>query len=174
MRDFLTLAEERYSVRQFKDEAVAQEAIDRILRAGHVAPTGCNIQPQRIFVIRSEEGMEKLRRCTKCHFGAPMAMLIGYHRDECWKRKYDGESCGWTDASIVTTHMMLEAADIGVGTTWVMHFDPAAVRREFGLAEEIVPVALLVMGYPAENAKPLPLHFQSRPMEEVVFYDRFG
>ena len=45
---------------------------------------------------------------------------------------------------------------------------------EFAIPETIKPIALLVMGYPAENAKPLPLHFQSRPLEEVVFYDRFG
>ena len=170
MKDFLTLAAERYSVRKFKNEPVAQEAIDKILRAGHLAPTGCNFQPQRIYVIRSAEGMEKLGGCTKCHFDAPMAMLICYHKAECWTRRYDGEPCGWTDASIVTAHMMLEAHDIGVGTTWVMHFDPFAVRTAFALPEEIVPVALLPMGYPAEDADAHPMHHQKRPMNEVVSY----
>lgn len=170
MRDFLTLAEERYSVRQFSDRPVAQEDIDRILRAGHVAPTGCNLQPQRIFVLRSEESMAKLRLSTKCHFGAPMAMLVCYDKEECWRRRYDGESCGWTDASIVAAHMMLEAADIGVGSTWVMHFDPAAVRREFTLKDSVIPVAILVMGYPAPDAAPHPLHDQFRPMEETVSF----
>lgn len=170
MKDFMTLAAERYSVRKFRNEPVAQEAIDKILAAGHLAPTGCNYQPQRIFVIRSHENMEKLRACTKCHFSAPMAMLICYNKNECWTRKYDGEQCGWTDASIVTTHMMLQAHEIGVGTTWVMHFDPFAVREAFSLPEEIVPVALLPMGYPAQDAEALPLHSQFRPMEETVSY----
>ena len=170
MSDFMTLAAERYSVRKFRNEPVAQEAIDRILRAGHLAPTGCNYQPQRIYVIRSAESMEKMRDCTKCHFGAPMAMLICYNKNECWTRKYDGETCGWTDASIVTTHMMLAAHESGVGTTWVMHFDPFAVREAFSLPEEIVPVALLPMGYPADDCEPNPLHGQFRPMEETVLY----
>lgn len=170
MMDFMTLAAERYSVRKFKDEPVAQEAIDKILAAGHLAPTGCNYQPQRIYVIRSAENMEKLRACTKCHFGAPMAMFVCYNKNECWTRKYDGEQCGWTDASNVTTHMMLQAHEIGVGTTWVMHFDPFAVREAFSLPEEIVPVALLTMGYPAEDAEALPLHSRFRPMEETVSY----
>lgn len=170
MKDFMTLAAERYSVRQFRDEPVAQEAIDKILRAGHLAPTGCNYQPQRIFVIRSAEGMEKIRACTKCHFGAPMAMLVCYDKTECWTRKYDGEPCGWTDACIVAAHMMLEAHEIGVGTTWVMHFDPFAVRKAFALREELVPVALMPMGYPAEDAQINPLHHQARPLEEVVSY----
>ena len=168
MKDFMSLAAERYSVRRFREEAVRQEDIDRILRAGHLAPTGCNYQPQRIYVIRSAEAMDKLRGCTKCHFGAPMALMICYNKNECWTRKYDGETCGWTDACIVATHMMLEAHEIGVGTTWVMHFDPFAVREAFALPEEIVPVALMPMGYPAEDCEPAPLHSQFRSMDEIV------
>lgn len=170
MQDFMSLAAARYSVRKFKDEPVGQEHIESILAAGHLAPTGCNYQPQRIFVMRSAEAMQKLRKCTKCHFGAPTAMLICYHKGECWVRKYDDQPSGWADASIVATHMMLQAASVGVGTTWVMHFDPAAVRAEFALEEDVVPVALLVMGYPAEDAQPLGLHDSFRPMEEVVSY----
>ena len=170
MQDFLSLAAARYSVRSFKAEPVAQRHIDSILAAGHLAPTGCNYQPQRIFVLRSEEAIAKLRKCTRCHFGAPTAMLICYHSDECWVRKYDAQPSGWADASIVTTHMMLQAHDIGVGTTWVMHFDPFAVREAFSLEEKIVPVALMPMGYPAEDAQPHPLHSQKRPLEDVVSY----
>ena len=36
-----------------------------------------------------------------------------------WKREYDGKTSGDIDASIVTTHMMLAAAALGIGTTWV-------------------------------------------------------
>lgn len=114
--------------------------------------------------------MEKLRPCTKCHFGAPMAMLICYDEAISWKRKYDGADSGWADASIVTTHMMLEAAEIGVGTTWVMHFDPTAVKAAFSLPDNLVPVALMVMGYPAEDAEPMNLHSEFLPMEETIRY----
>ncbi|MBR6729531.1 MAG: nitroreductase family protein, partial [Clostridia bacterium] len=80
--EFLKLAEERYSVRKFTAEPVAQDVIDKILKAGHVAPTACNYQPQRIFVINSPEGLEKLKNCTRCHFDAPCAMLVCYNKDE--------------------------------------------------------------------------------------------
>lgn len=170
MKNFMDLAAQRYSVRSFRSEPVRQEDIDLILQAGHLAPTGCNFQPQRIYVIRSAEGMEKLRECTRCHFDAPMAMLVCYSKNECWTRKYDGEQAGWTDASIVAAHMMLQAHEIGVGTTWVMYFDPGAVKKAFSLAEEIIPVALLPMGYPAEDAQPNPLHSRFRDMKETVSY----
>lgn len=171
--NFITLAENRYSVRKFTDKKLEKEVIEKILYAGHIAPTGCNYQPQRILVLESESAIEKLKLCTKCHFNAPNAMLICYNKDECWRRKYDGKSCGVADACIVTTHMMMAATELGVGTTWVMHFDPAAMVKEFNIPENIVPVALLVMGYPADDAKPLDLHYQYRPIEETVIYNEF-
>ena len=77
------------------------------------------------------------------------------------------------DAAIVTTHMMLAAHDLGVGTCWVMHFDPFAMKEAFRIPDGIEPYALLVMGWPAEDAKPLDLHFKTRPMEDVVVYESF-
>lgn len=171
--DFLKLAEERYSVRNFTDKAIEQDTLDKILKAGHLAPTACNRQPQKILVINSEEGLAKLRKCTKCHFGAPAAMLICYDKNECWQREYDGKTSGVIDASIVTTHMMLEATTLGVGTTWVMYFIPEAVREEFAIPDNIEPVALLVMGYPVPDAKPFPGHSEFKRIEDVVSYNKF-
>jgi len=171
--DFEQLITERYSVRGFKPEHLPQEVINKILEAGHKAPTGCNYQPQRILVLNTDESIAKLKGCTKCHFNAPTAMLVCHNKDESWVRKYDGALSSPVDAVIVTTHMMLEAHNIGVGCCWVMHFDPAAMREAFGIPENVEPVALLVMGYPSEDAKPLDLHFESRSIEETVFYDCF-
>ncbi len=171
--DFTTLITERYSVRKFKDKKLEKEAIEKILKAGHIAPTGCNYQPQRILVLESDEALEKLKKCTKCHFNAPNAMLICYNRDECWTRKYDGAQSGGIDASIVTTHMMLAAHNIGVGSCWVMHFDPATMKREFHIPENIEPLALLVMGYPADDSIPMNLHSQYRDINEIVKYNTF-
>jgi nitroreductase len=171
--EFDQLITERYSVRSFQPEHLSAEEIHRILEAGHKAPTGCNYQPQRILVLNTDESIAKLQACTKCHFHAPTAMLVCHNRAESWKRPYDGALSSSVDAVIVTTHMMLEAHNMGIGSCWVMHFDPYAMRHAFQIPEEIEPVALLVMGHPSEDAKPLAMHFQSRPLEEVVYYDHF-
>ena len=171
--EFTKLIEERYSVRSFKPGHLPREVLEKILCAGHLAPTGCNYQPQRILVLNTDESMEKLRTCTKCHFGAPTALLVCHNTAESWVRKYDGALSSPVDAVIVATHMMLAAHNEGVGCCWVMHFDPAALREAFGIPAGVEPAALLVLGWPAENAKPLPLHFQTRPMEETVVYDHF-
>ena len=88
-------------------------------------------------------------------------------------RPYDGAMSSPVDAVIVATHMLLAAHNEGVGSCWVMHFDPAAMRQTFAIPNGIEPAALLVMGYPAEDAKPLPLHFKTRPITETVVYDHF-
>jgi nitroreductase len=171
--DFEKIISERYSVRNFKNTPLMQEDIDSILKAGHLAPTGCNYQTQRILVIKSDEAIEKLKKCSKCHFDAPCAMLVCYNRDESWVRPYDKAISAPVDAAIVTTHMMLQAQNIGVGTCWVMHFNPTAIKEEFNIPENIEPLALLVMGYPREDAKPIEMHYKYRPIDEVVFYDSF-
>ncbi len=171
--DFEKIISERYSVRKFKNTPLTQEDIDKILKAGHLAPTGCNYQTQRILVINSDVAIEKLKKCTRCHFDAPCAMLVCYNKDESWVRPYDKAISAPVDAAIVTTHMMLGAQNIGVGTCWVMHFNPAAIKEEFNIPENTEPLALLVMGYPHEEAAPIEMHYKFRPLGEVVVYDSF-
>lgn len=172
--EFNNVIKERFSVRKFKSQHLEQNVIDKILSAGHIAPTGCNNQPQRILVLNTDESLNKLKNCTKCHFNAPCAFLICYNQDETWKRPYDGAMSAPVDAAIVTTHIMLEAQNIGVGTCWVMHFDPLKMKETFCIPENIEPVALLVAGYPHEEAEPSEMHAKCRPIDEVVFYDTFG
>jgi nitroreductase len=171
--DFEKVIAERYSVRKFEDTHLPQDVVDGILQAGHLAPTGCNFQPQRILVLNTDASVEKLKACTKCHFDAPCAMLICYEREESWVRPYDGALSAPVDAAIVTTHMMLAAQNLGVGSCWVMHFDPEEMRRTFAIPDGVEPVALLVMGYPHKDAAPIAKHSQFRPLDEVVFYDSF-
>lgn len=171
--DFEKVIAERYSVRKFIDKHLEKEVIDKILHAGHIAPTGCNFQPQRILVLNTDESTQKLKNCTKCHFDAPCAMLVCYNKNETWKSPYNGALSAPVDAAIVTTHMMLAAQNCGVGSCWVMHFDPAAMRENFCIPAEIEPLALLVMGYPHEEAAPIAMHEKVRPMDEVVFYESF-
>lgn len=168
--DFLELAEKRFSVREFSDKKVEKETVEKILRAGQVAPTACNYQPQRIYVFESDEALETLKKCTRCHFNEQLAILVCFDKDECWKRSYDGKPSGDIDAAIVCTHMMLEAASLGVGSTWVMHYIPEAMRVELKLPEKLESTALLLMGYPKDGVSPNPLHYKTKPLTETVTF----
>ena len=167
---FLDLAEKRFSVRQFNGVKVEQAKIDQILRAGQVAPTACNNQPQKIYVMNGENSLARLKKCTQCHFNAPLALLVCSDTSICWKRPFDGKSSADVDASIVTTHMMLEAAELGIGSTWVMFFEPDKIKAEFNLPENCEPISLLVMGYAAKDAQPSPRHGSVKPLSETVTF----
>lgn len=171
--EYKKLIAERYSVRKFKPEHLSDESISEILDAAHKAPTGCNYQPQRIVVLNTDISMEKLKKCTKCHFDAPAAMIVCYNEDESWRRPYDGALSAPVDAAIVTTHMMLAAHNTGVGSCWVMHFNPSVIKEEFHIPDNIKPLAVLVLGYPADEAVPHEFHNKFRPAEEIVVYEQF-
>lgn len=169
---FIDLARERYSVRKFSGKPVEREKLERILQAGRLAPTAGNTQSQRILVAEKESAREKIRKCTPCHFDAPVVLVVCYDNTVSFQGRTF--NLGIVDASIVTTHLMLEAADIGLGATWVENFEPGAVIREFSLPENLVPVALLPLGYPAEDAKPSGQHASRKPLEETVFFDQLA
>lgn len=166
---FQELAKNRYSVRSFRETPIEKEHMDLILEAGRVAPTACNFQPQKIYVARSAEARAKLASVCRCTFGAPVILVVGYDRTRDWKNKLmPGLTSGETDAAIVCTHMMLQAADLGIGSCWVGYFNPEQVAEVLGLPENITVTALLPIGYPAENAAPLPLHSQYRELADTV------
>lgn len=166
--DFLELARERFSVLEYEQRSVERSKIDRIIEAGLAAPTACNNQPQRILVIDDDEGRRKLNRVVPSKYYVPVAFLIGYHKEECWVRPMDGKNSGDIDASIVATHMMLEITDLGLGSIWVMYWDPEKMKKEFELDQNIEPIALLIAGYKSKEASPRKGHMESKPKESIL------
>lgn len=168
--DFEKLSAERYSLRKFSDRPVEQEKLDLILEAGRNAPTAHNLQPQRIFVIRTPEMLEKADGCTAAHFHPPVILVVAYDPEAAWKRETDGKNHGEIDAAIAATQMMLQAADLGLGTTYVGMFEPEKLWAAFPEMQGTMPVAMLTLGYPAEGAHPSRLHASRKPLEELVKY----
>ena len=169
---FMELAANRYSERFFDSRPVEQEKLDRILEAGRIAPTACNYQPQRVYVIRSEEALKKARSLRISHYNAPLMLLVCYDRDAAWRnpadRRYENYCSGEQDAVIAAATMMYEAEELGVHSLWLRGFDSAAVAETFSLPENIVPVMVFAMGYPSEQSKPHAWHFLRHSTAEMV------
>ena len=193
--DFIDISKRRVTTRQFALVPVEQEKLDKILEAGRWAPTAVNAQPQRILVLNTRESLEKVRAfCTfnynpkyaeldsscddkehnQCvyYYGAPLVLLVCYDRDACWKHPESGESSGSTDATIVSTHMMLAAASIGLGTVWISYFDKQKARELLHLPESWEINNMIYIGYPAENFVPNPkLSGKRYPLSHSVWYN---
>ena len=168
--DFAKLSAERYSLRKFSDRPVEAEKLAAILEAGRNAPTAHNLQPQRIFVLRSPEALEKADACTAAHFHPPVILVVAYDPEAAWKRETDGKNHGEIDAAIAATQMMLAAADLGLGTTYVGMFEPEKLLAAFPEMAGLCPIAMLPLGYPAEGAHPSRLHADRKPLAELVKY----
>ena len=105
-----------------------------------------------------------------CHFHPPVIIAVGYDPAVSWHRETDGKDHGEIDATIAATHMMLQAADLGLGTTYVGMFEPEKMLAAFPEMAGVQLTALLPLGYPAEGAHPAKLHAQREPMEKLVKY----
>ena len=170
--EFTNLIKERYSVRNFKPEHLSREVLDKILAAGHKAPTGCNYQPQRILVVQGED-MEKMKGCSPCIYGAPVVMVVCYDKNESWKSRR-GRDIGDVDGAIVMTQMMYQAQELGVGSLIVGMYKEDRLRETFRIPEHYGIVGLLLLGYPKEDCQPHPqLHFERKPLEQTGFYGSF-
>ncbi len=173
---FLDLACRRHSVRSYRSHAVPDDALATVLEAGRVAPTAANRQPIRIIVIHTAGREAELRRIYDRDWfvQAPLLLCVCAVRDEAWSRTmYDGRSHADVDAAIVMDHMVLAAADLGLGTCWIAAFDPAAAREVLAVPPEGEPMLFSPLGYPAADGEASARHQQRRPLEELVRYERW-
>lgn len=171
--DFEELAKKRCSVRKYENRPVEQEKLTKILEVGRVAPTACNNQPQRIIVVEGNEKLDKLKKGANT-FGAPLALIVCADHSQSWRRPYDGMDSAYIDATIVTDHMMLKAADMGLDSVWVCYFDPKVIRTEFNIPDDIEPVNLLIIGYGADSRKSPDRHLKERKkLTDTVVYGGF-
>ena len=166
--NFYELTKERYSVRKYADKPVEEEVLHKVLEAGATAPTAKNLQPQRIYVLKSPEAIEKIRGITRCAFDAPVVLLVCGDTGEAWVNPFNNRSSAEMDCSIVTTQMMLQAQELGLGTCWVCWFDTELTKTTFNIPENQEVFALLPLGYPAETSKPSAMHDSRKALEETV------
>ena len=169
-KNFLQIAESRFSVRDYDPRPVEKEKIEKLLRVAQVAPTAANKQPQKIYIITKDEDREKLKTVTKYTFNAPMFFVVCVDKDIVWKHKTEDTNSIDIDGSIIATHILFEAYDLGLGSVYVRAFQTEELKKLFNIPENIKPVALLPLGYPKENAKPAPSHFKKKNIDEMVEY----
>ena len=124
---------------------------------------------QETIAQLKKEG-EKLKTVTKYSFNAPMFFVVCVDKDIVWKHKTEDTNSIDIDGSIIATHILFEAYDLGLGSVYVRAFQTEELKKLFNIPENIKPVALLPLGYPKENAKPAPSHFKKKNIDEMVEY----
>ena len=165
---FMRILASRYSCHSFNHYPVSESKLQMILEAGRLAPSAKNLQPTRIWVVKSEEALARLHTVHPC-YGAPVVLIVGCRNEEAWIRESDGVCAAKTDAAIVLTHLMLTATDAGLANMWIWDFDPRKIREVLPETREHGVYGLLAIGHPASGAgQPTELHAVRKSLDELV------
>jgi nitroreductase len=169
--EFLDIVKARYSVRAYRDVKVEEEKLLKVLEAGRLAPSACNFQPWVFVVVREARNRKRLRAAydKEWFVNAPVIIAVCCDRKRAWMR-FDGKKYGDVDAAIAMDHIILQAAELGLGTCWIGAFNEEEARKALGLPFNLEPVALTPLGYPAA-----PPGAKDRvPLDSIVKWESFA
>jgi len=155
MADFKDLVQIRYSCRNYGSIAIDDALIEQLLETAHFAPSATNAQPWRVFVVKSTDGLKKVRQAYNREWfaTAPVVLMLCAETGKAWTRA-DGKNHADIDLAILADHITLAAADLGLATCWVCNFDAAMLSQNFKLSPDCKPVVLLPLGVPATDDIP--------------------
>ena len=166
--EFKEVIRNRFSCRKYSAKAIEREKLDAVLEAGRLAPTAKNLQEQHIYVVQSEEALAKIDKVTPCRYGAPTVLVVAFDKNNVFTYPGEKRDSGVEDASIVATHMILAAADEGLGSCWINYFEPEKMAEALGLPENEEVLMMLDLGYAADGVKPAPGHSARKPLSNTV------
>ena len=163
--DFKELIRARYSCRAYRNDPVEEETLAAVLEAARLAPTACNRQAFRLYVVPTADRQQALQQLYGREWLGQAPLLIGIAGEpgRNWVRR-DGRNYVDVDCAIVMDHLILQAADLGLGTCWIGAFDPTAARHLLELPPDWEPIAFTPLGYPADTSRPK----TRKPREEIA------
>lgn len=163
----------RTSIRQFKAQPVEQDKVDILLKAAMAAPTALNLQPWHFIVINDKETIALLS--GKQPTNAPLMIAVCGDTDKTMLP--DGSTKlpdFWVeDVSAATENLLLAAHALGLGAVWTGVYPAmdrtAEVANVLNCPQNIVPLAVVRVGYPDESPEP-----KNKYKEENISYNKFG
>lgn len=168
---FLDLVAQRYSLRKFSEKAVEEEKILQMLEAARLAPSAVNYQPCHFVVVTEQALRAKIDEAYPREWfaKAPCVIVACGNHETSWKRR-DGKDHADIDVAIAVDHLTLAAVELGLGTCWVCAFDASHIHSVLGLPEHLEPVALIPLGYPLDESRPLK---KRKEMSEIVSWNGY-
>jgi len=167
--DVMDAVKGRRSIRQFVDKPLGKDELERLLEAARWAPSGGNLQRWRFVVVTSPSQKELIRKFAPGIFAMPAAFIVICADKEpdanVWK-----EALYLADCSIAAQNIMLAAYEMGIGTCVALSYAKSAISEILDLPENIEPMLVLTLGYPAEDPAPPP----RLELKELAFVDQYG
>lgn len=169
------IIKKRKSVRKYKNKEIPEELIKEIVDAARLAPSACNAQPTRYFVVKDKETKDRLKEAKifKQNFvyKAPVIIVCcgdpkAYPRSGRLEPGYDEpyEVRVIKDIAIATQNLVLRATELGLGTCYVGWMHKERVKEILGIPEYFVVPFSIVLGYSNEKPK----ETSRKNLEEII------
>jgi len=160
--DFSELVKKRYSCRKYQSRKVEREKIEQCIEAARLAPSACNSQPWKFIAMDEPEKLSAVSEAAvKGLYGAPRLMakapaLIVVRAEKGTFISKMGAMVRDTsfyliDIGIACEHLVLQAAELGLGTCYIGWFNEKQVKKELGLGKSDILPLVITMGYPDEE-----------------------
>ncbi len=160
----------RRSVREFTDENVSDETIEKILDAGRWAPSGLNNQAWRLIVARNKDTKEAISKLT--HYGAiikgaPVLIAVFLDTNEMYDYTKDVQSIG-----ACIQNMLLAVHSLGLGAVWLGEIlkNKEKVNKVLEAPDSYELMAVVALGHAVKKNRTS----ERKPIEELVFREKFG
>jgi nitroreductase len=170
--DFYEAVRSRTSIRSYKPDPVPDDMLNRILEAGRLAPSAKNYQPWKFIVVKDAAVRAALvPACRGQGFvgQAPVVICACAITEQAWKGMGGYWSAESVDLTIALEHMMLAATAEGLGTCWIGAFTEAEVKKVLAIPDDVKPIALTPLGFPAQPGRTRP----RKPLSEIICHDRY-
>ncbi len=148
------LINSRFSYRGYLDKEVEKEKIDYILECSRLAPSAKNLQPWKIYIVKSDEMKKKVCEAYTRDWlkEAPIIAVFVGKKGENWVR-VDGEDYLMCDVTIIADYFILAATEVGLGTCYIAAFDRDKLKKALNLGENEEPFLMTPLGYPKPETK---------------------
>ncbi len=159
IEQFTEICRRRHSIRRFKPEPVGDDLVRKILEVVQTAPTAGNLQAYEVVVVKDSQIKNDLAAAALGQrFIAEAPLVLGFLALPLASARRYGERgvrlYSIQDATIACTYAMLAATALGLSSTWVGAYNDDEVRALLKAGPDQVPVALLPVGWGAQDAYP--------------------
>jgi len=165
---------ERRSCRSYSTKSVPVEIVGEILEAATYAPSSGNRQNWVFIVVMDDTRKEELCMASAKQtwmLEAPVFIVVCDKKADVVEMYPDrGELYAVQNCALATQNLMLKAHSFGLGTCWVGAFDADAVSRIMKIPSDVVPEAIITLGYPSKYEKEAGRH----PVDTVTFFNEYG